>query len=53
MDRFGVAVCVSIKCVEGETWVNSAFPFGRWSMEKHAQRGRLVLMEQAHELETR
>jgi hypothetical protein len=49
-DARDVAVCVSIKCLDGETWVNSAFPLGRRSLEKHRRAGRLVLLEQLNDL---
>lgn len=35
-------VLVSLKCLHGETWVNTAFPLGRKSLRKHIAAGRLV-----------
>ena len=38
-DPAGVLVCV--KCLEGESWVATAFPVGRKSLRKHVNTGRL------------
>jgi hypothetical protein len=34
-------VLVSLKCLSGETWVNTAFPMGRKTSRKHLAKGRL------------
>ena len=39
-------VCVSIKCLHAETWVNTAFPLGTGSLQKHVLKGRLRTVEQ-------
>lgn len=41
-----VGVCVSVKLLHAETWVNSAFPFGKRSLQKHLEAGRVVAWEQ-------
>lgn len=38
-------VLVSLKCLFGETWVNTAFPLGRKSLRKHVQHARLGSIE--------
>lgn len=35
-------VLVSLKCLAGETWVNTAFPLGRKTLKKHLATGRLT-----------
>jgi hypothetical protein len=37
---------VSVKCLHGETWVNTAFPLGDRSLQKHIRTGKLVHVEQ-------
>ena len=39
-------VCVSLKCLHGETWVNTAFPLGGRSLQKHLRTGKLGTVEQ-------
>lgn len=39
-------VCVSIKCLHAETWVNTAFPLGAGSLQKHVLKGKLWTVEQ-------
>jgi hypothetical protein len=38
-------VLVSLKCLAGETWVNTAFPLGRKTLRKHLQKHRLRPIE--------
>jgi hypothetical protein len=38
-------VCVSLKCLDGETWINTAFPMGVRVMMKHFHAGRLRPLE--------
>lgn len=35
-------VCVCIKCVDGETWVSTAFPVGTRTIVKYCRQKRLV-----------
>ncbi len=35
-------VLVSVKCLAGETWVNTAFPLGRKTLRKHVNQARLL-----------
>lgn len=37
-----VGVCVSLKCLPGETWVNTGYPFGTRVLLKHLRAGRLA-----------
>jgi len=37
-------VLVSLKCLSGETWVNTAFPLGRKTLRKHVSAHRLQLV---------
>lgn len=39
-------VCVSLKCLDGETWVNTGFPLGERSLQKHLSTGKLRPVEQ-------
>jgi hypothetical protein len=34
-------VLVSLKCLSGETWINTAFPMGQKTLRKHLAKGRL------------
>jgi hypothetical protein len=40
-------VLVSLKCLSGETWVNTAFPLGQKTLQKHLQKHRLRPIEGA------
>lgn len=40
-----VGVCVSLKCLPGETWVNTAYPLGLRMLLKHVRSGRLWAVE--------